>query len=86
MGGLVIHAHMCLPVPPSDRARGEGHMINCLPPGPSEHRHHDVGRNGNCSLSPSLHQFRTRVGLTRAPSGVCCVLTNRCARDKGRHV
>lgn len=38
-------------------------MINCLPPGTSEHSHHDVGKNGNCSLSPSLHQFRTRVGL-----------------------
>lgn len=37
-------------------------MINCLPPGTSEHSHHDVGKNGNCSLSPSLHQFRTRVG------------------------
>lgn len=55
------------------QGQGEGHMINCLPPGPSEHSHHDVGRNGNCSLSPSLHQFRTRVGLIHTTRGVCFI-------------
>lgn len=59
LGNSCTHVPACSS---SDRARKEGHMINCLPPGTSEHSHHDVGKNGNCSLSPSLHQFRTRVG------------------------
>lgn len=67
------------------QGQGEGHMINCLPPGTSELSHHDVGKNGNCSLSPSLHQFRTRVGLYTHRERSFFSLTNRCATDKGQH-
>lgn len=82
LGNSCTHVPACSS---SDRARKEGHMINCLPPGTSEHSHHDVGKNGNCSLSPSLHQFRTRVGRDMLSFFFCTPPPLLLIGQKGRH-
>lgn len=87
VGGRVGGSNSCTHVPAcssSDRARGEGHMINYLPPGPSEHSHHDVGRNGNRSPFAVMTSVRDARGPRTHSEKSLSLVMNHCAIDKGQ--
>lgn len=60
--GRVIFAHMCLEAPLMTGPRGGAHD-EWLSIGDRHTATMMWVKNGNCSLSPSLHQFRACVGL-----------------------